>query len=65
MSVRLKIYGHNAVSARSEKQPLRYAAHSFLFNGGPGETTTANRRAFDKRLQMLMQMQEKDKQAWE
>jgi hypothetical protein len=52
-------------SARSETQTLRNAAHSFLFNGTPGGTTTANRRAFDKSLQMLMQMQEKPEQARE
>lgn len=54
-----------SVSARSETKTSRNAARRFLFNGRPGGTTTVNRRAMDKSLQMLMQMQEKDKQTWE
>jgi hypothetical protein len=53
-----------SVSARSETT-LRNPAHTFLFNRVLAGLRQSNRRAFDKSLQMLMQMQGKDKQAWE
>jgi len=63
VSVRVKIYGHNAVRVGSVGYTdFAQRSPQLSLQRSPGGTTTANRRAFDKSLQMLMQMQESERE---